>query len=333
MVEAADFISIPYTPDLSQAGIRRACQLLALDRLQKDEDPLTGLFQWQYQTALELAFLRYLQENEIPFERLANAPLTSPEDMDLVVGGRRVVLRNFPIISKNQIRRLLDEPEFILNGWARLPQEHGEVDARRADDVYVFAFIATLVAQQGLEFRRALRAQQPFYLIHLLPEDWAHRNDHPSLDRLALKADTDQEIHLELGGQDADRQFYSEWVDLPPRQRVQTRAEIQSLAYLHAVQLPEGRLGLHSPSLDQLHIIGPESWFNVWAYGMRIVLTGFIPRHEFQRKAYLVTQAEASLEMDANPYFKLPIAQLYPMQALFEQARLWKSPGAMGEEK
>ena len=42
MVEAVDFISIPYTPDLSQAGIRRACQQLALERLPKDEDPLEG---------------------------------------------------------------------------------------------------------------------------------------------------------------------------------------------------------------------------------------------------------------------------------------------------
>jgi hypothetical protein len=327
MVEAADFISIPYTPDLSQAGIRRACQQLALERLPKDKDPLEGFTLCQYQTALELAFLRYLQENDVPFERQAAAPLTAPEEMDLTLGGRRVVLRNFPITGKNQIRRLLGEPEFILNGWARLPQVHGEVDALRADDVYVFAFIAALVARQGHEFKRALRAKQPFYLLHLLPEDWAHRGGRLSLDRLALKADGDQEIRLELGGQDAGRLFYSEWIGLPPRQRVQTPGEIQSLAYLHAAKLPEGRLGVHSPTLDQLHIIGPESWFNVWVYGMRVLLTGFIPRHEFQRKAYLVTQAEASLEREPEPYLKLPIAQLYPMQALFEQARLWKSPG------
>ena len=330
MVEAVDFISIPYTPDLSQAGIRRACQQLALERLPKDEDPLEGLIQCQYQTALKLAFLRYLQENEVPFERQATAPLTAPEDMELVVGGRRVVLRNFPITSKNQIRRLLGDPEFILDGWARLPMEHSVVDARRADDVYVFAFIAALVAKKGHEFRRALQAQQPFHLLHLLPEVWAHRSDHPSLGHLAVKADTDQGIRLELGGQNAEGLFYSEWIDLPPRQRVQTQAEIQSLAYLHAVQLPGGRLGVHSRTLDQLHMIGPESWSNVWVYGMRIVLAGFILRHEFQRKAYLVTQAEASLEQEANPYLKLPIAQLYPMQALFEQARLWKSPGGMG---
>jgi hypothetical protein len=337
MLEAADFISIPFTPDLSQAGIRRACQRLALNKLPTDEDRLAGLIQCQYQTALELAFLRYLQENEVPFEQRAPAPLTAPEDLDLVLGGRRVRLRNFPITGKNQIRRLLREPEFILNGWARLPQEHGEVDARRADDVYVFAFIAALVAQQGHEFKRALRAQQPVYLLHLLPEAWALRGDYPSLDHLALKADGEQDVRLELGGQgaggqNAGRQFYSEWINLPPRQRVQTQAEFHSLAYLHAVQLPEGRTGVYSPALDQLHIVGPDNWFNVWVYGMRIVLTGFIPRHEFQRKAYLVTQAEASLEMEAAPYLKLPIAQLYPMQALFEQARLWKSPGGMGTE-
>jgi hypothetical protein len=332
MVETADFISIPYTPDLSQAGIRRACQRLALERLASDEDSLAALFQCQYQTALELAFLRHLQENEIPFEQRAAAPLTDPEKMDLMLGGRRLVLRNFPITGKNQIRRLLGEPEFILNGWARLPQEHGEIDARRADDVYVFAFIAAPVAQQGHEFQRALRAQQPVFLLHLLPDSWARRGYLPSLGHLALKADSDQDMRLELGGQDAGQQFHGEWIFLPPRQRVQTQAEFLSLAYLHAVQLPEGRTGVYSPALDQLHIVGPDNWFNVWVYGMRIVLTGFIPRHEFQRKAYLVTQAEASLEMEAAPYLKLPIAQLYPMQALFEQARLWKSPGGMGTE-
>jgi hypothetical protein len=327
MLEATDFISIPYTPDLSQAGIRRACQRLVLEAQPRDEDPLESLIQREYQTALELAFQRYLQENEVPFERQASAPLSAPENADLMLGGRRMVLRNFPITGKNQIRRLLHEPDFFFNAWARLPQAHGEVDPRHADDVYVFAFIAALIAQQGREFKRARRAQLPAYLLSLLPDAWSHTGNNRSLGGLILKADCEQEISLELGGLDAGGQVYTEWVSLPPRQRVSSRAEFFSLAYLHAEQLPEGRLGVYSPALDQLHIAGPESWFNVWVYGMRIVLTGFIPRHEFQRKAYLVTQAEADLEMEAEPYLKLPIAQLYPLRALFEQARRWKSSG------
>ncbi len=244
-----------------------------------------------------------------------------------MLGGRRVALRSFPITGKNQIRRLLHEPDFFLNAWARLPQAHGEVDPRHADDVYVFAFIAALIAQQGREFKRARRAQQPVYLLSLLPDAWSRKINDRSLGRLILKADCEQDISLELGGLDAQGQHYTEWVSLPPRQRVPSRAEFFSLAYLHAEQLPECRLGVYSPALDQLHIAGPESWFNVWVYGMRSVLTGFIPRHEFQRKAYLVTQAEAEVEMEREPYLKLPMAQLYPLQALFEQARQWGSPG------
>jgi hypothetical protein len=327
MLAVTDFISLPYTPDLSQAGIRRACQRLALKTLPGNEDRLANLIQCEYQTALELAFQRYLQENEIPFERRASTPFTAPEDTELMLGGRRVVLRNFPISGKNQIRRLLHEPEFILKAWARLPQAHGEIDPRRADDVYVFAFIAALTAQQGREFKRALRAQQPVYLLSPLPEAWSNKGNQRSLGHLILKADSEQEFSLELGGLDAQGQLFTEWVRLPPRQRVASRAEFFSLAYLHAEQLPAGRTGVYSPALDQLHIAGPENWFNVWIYGMRSVLAGFIPRHEFQRRAYLVTQAEAEIEMEREPYLKLPMAQLYPLQALFEQARLWRSPG------
>jgi hypothetical protein len=329
VLEDDDFISIPYTPDLSQAGIRRACQRYVLETSPGDEDPLAGLIQNEYQTALELAFQRYLQENNVPFERWASAPLSAPGDTELILGGRRVVLRNFPITGKNQIRRLLHEPDFFLKAWARLPQTHGEVDPRHADDVYVFAFIAALIALQPREFKRALRAQQPVYLVHLLPDTWGRKGNGRSLDNLVLKADCEQEISLELGGRDAQGQFYNEWIRLPPRQRVSTRAEFFSLAYLHAEQLPEGRLGVYSPALDQLHLAGPEGWSNLYVYGMRIVLTGFIPRHEFQRKAYLVTQLEADVEIETEPYLKLPIAQLYSLQALFEHARLWKSSGGM----
>jgi hypothetical protein len=327
MLAEVDFITIPYSPDLSQAGIRRACQRLALEAQPESKDPLEAFIQCEYETALELAFQRYLQANEVPFERRASAPFTAPADTDLMLAGRRVVLRNFPITGKNQIRRLLHEPDFFLNAWARLPQAHGEVDPRHADDVYIFAFIAGLIAQQGREFKRALQAQQPVYLLHFLPDAWSRPANNHSLGRLILKSDCEQEISLELGGRDGKQQFHNEWISLPPRERVPTQAEFSSLAYLHAALLPERRLGVYSPVLDQLSIVGPESWFNSWIYGMRILLTGFIPRHEFQRKAYLVTQTEADLEMETEPYLKLPITELYPLRALFEQARQWKSPG------
>ena len=239
MLQENDFISIPYTPDLSQAGIRRACQRYVLEAPPEAEDPLEGLIQTEYQTALELAFQHYLQENHVPYERRASAPLSAPGDTDLILGGRRVVLRNFPISGKNQIRRLLHEPDFYLNSWARLPQAHSEVDPLHADDVYVFAFIAALIAQQGREFKRAMRAQQPAYLVHLLPDAWARRDNGRALGSLALKADCEQEISLELGGQGAGGQSYTEWVHLLPRQRVSTHSEFLSLAYLHAEGLPE----------------------------------------------------------------------------------------------
>ncbi len=326
MLDVADFISIPYTPDLSQAGIRRACQGLALEAQPGDEDPIAGLIQNECQTALELAFQRYLQEKDVPFERREAAPLTAPGNKDLILGGRRVVLRNHHFSGKNQIRRLQRDPSFLLNAWARLPQAHGQVDPRRADDMYVFAFIAGLTALESRDFKRAMRAEQPIYLIHLLPTAWARPpNDRP-LGRPILKADCDQEIGLELGGQDMQRQFYSELISLPPRQRASSNAEFFSLAYLHATQLPDGRVGVYNPAMDQLHIAGPGDWQNLWVYGLRIILTGFIPRHEFQRTAYLVTQTEADAEIGEAPYLKLPISHLYPLQALFEQARQWKSP-------
>jgi hypothetical protein len=322
VLEVPDFISIAYTPDLSQAGIRRACQRLVMEP-EGSGDPIAGLIRSECQTALELAFQRYLQENEIPFERRESAPLTAPGDTDLILSGRRVVLRSHHFAGKNQIRRLQRDPSFLLNSWARLPRAHGKVDPRRADDVYLFAFIAGPTARQSREFKRALQAQQPIYLIQLLPPAWTSPSKDLPLGQLVFKADCDQEMQIESGGRDTKRRFYSEWISLPPRQRATSSAEFFSLAYLHASQVPDGRLGVHSPALDQLYIAGPEGWQNIWVYGLKIILTGFTPRHEFQRKAYLVTQAEAGAGTGIEPYLKLPIAHLYPLQALFEEARLW----------
>ena len=103
------------------------------------------------------------------------------------------------------------------------------------------------------------------------------------------------------------------------------RTGLYSLGSVHATAIPSGPVGVHSPKLEELHLIHPYQWGNIWVYGESMVILGYITRAAFHQKAEKVT-AEAELP---NPclgdvdLLNLPIEALTPGEDLFTRARAW----------
>ena len=60
-------------------------------------------------------------------------------------------------------------------------------------------------------------------------------------------------------------------------------------------------------------------------YGMEIILAGYIPVEEYLRRArYLPTGSQVlQYQHTRTPNLSLPLAELHPLEKLFQTARLW----------
>ena len=67
---------------------------------------------------------------------------------------------------------------------------------------------------------------------------------------------------------------------MPAGERVSLETDLYALHYLRAGQPPIGRLGVSSPSTGLTHIIQPREWGNLFVYGERIDILGYLSGRE-----------------------------------------------------
>ena len=39
---------------------------------------------------------------------------------------------------------------------------------------------------------------------------------------------------------------------------------------------------MHSPALEKTHVVEPKDWANIWVYGQRVYLCGWMNKHNFR---------------------------------------------------
>jgi hypothetical protein len=140
-----------------------------------------------------------------------------------------------------------------------------------------------------------------------------------------LKSESTESLRLELGGQDAAREFMTESVELPPRTRLELQTRLHSLAYVHSYTRPTARVGLRSTARAGVTLFEPTAWGNIWVYGMDIFLAGWIPREEFRRRAALVHEGSRVFQYNRTRTKNLavPVRDLKPLAKLLERVRDW----------
>ncbi|MBN2147083.1 MAG: hypothetical protein JW726_06825 [Anaerolineales bacterium] len=327
MITAADLVRLPYQDDLTLAGIAYATRSLAhtFDRMGgTDFERLRRIVAGK---AVELAFRRMLQDQAIPHDVRGVTPFTEPDRYDIALGGWRCDLKAYLIFQKRLIRRLRRYPEQYLQAMALVPSDQATGHPGGERDLYIFVFINGLVTSDHAGLQKAISAGQVTWLVHPLPE-WLQRPAQwKPLGRLAFKSEDARLTSICVGGQLGDHNFVEETISLSAGLVSHTSHEFYSIAYLQTPILPQGRVGLSVPSLDEVYLVHPGMWGNIWVYGLEIILAGWMPRVEFLRQAKNLAPGSRVLQYPhtRTQNLALPVRELYPIGDLIDRVREWSS--------
>jgi len=326
VLSAADILRLPYTPDLTEGGIAYARRSLPHTYDRMGGSPFDRLRRIVAGVAVELAFRRQLAQQAVPFDVKGATPFTDPDRYDVSLGGHRCDIKSFLITHRDQISAMHRDPGLVLEAPALVPLDQHTAEGHSENDLYLFAFLTGLIAASLSDLEKAVASGQRTYLIHTFPRRWTRPQAWVPLGPLALKSEGDVTLTIELGGQDAERGFIRQAVELPPRRRLEIGGDFYALAYLHSTMKPEARLGIHSGSRKETYIVEPVEWGNIWVYGMDILLTGWITRREFRSRATLLREGSRVFQYDRTRTKNLavPIADLHPLQDLFERVKAWE---------
>ena len=333
MITVNDFVHLPYARDLTDGGIAYAVHSLPYTYNRMGGSPYERLRRIVAGVAVELAFRRYLTEQNVPFDVMGATPFTDPDHYDVSLGGRRCDIKSFLITHREQIAEMKSEPKIVLKAPALVPSDQNAAEGHSNNDLYLFAFLSGLVANSPTDLEKIVLADQPSYFIHVMPENWNRPEKWNPLGGLALKSDTEQSLTVEIGGQNAGRAMRSLEVQVPPHKRVQVEEGFFSLAYIRTGLPPQGRLGVHSSQLKETHIIEPSDWGNIWVYGLDILLAGYLTREEFNQRASFIREGARVFQYNRTRTKNLAVSvyDLRPVAELLERARSWSEP-AEGSE-
>ena len=321
-----DLVRISYTPDLTDGGITYACRSLPHTYNHMDGSSFDRLRRTAANIAVELAFRRYLTQQNIPFDVKGAEPFSNPDRFDVLLGGHRCDLKSFLISHRTQISALRADLNPVLKAPALVPLDQYSADGQSENDIYLFAILTGLIAASPDDVKKAIRAAQPVYLIHTMPKTWIRPQTWIPLGPLVLKSDSNETLSLVIGGQDAGREFLTRTLDLPPHTRREVVGDFYSVVFVHVTSRPDARLGVFSPSRKETYLIESGQWSNIWIYGLDIYLTGWMSRAEFRQRASLVQEGSRVFQYDRTRVKNLAvsISDLKPLSELLDRVRKWK---------
>jgi len=327
MISPSNLLHLPYTRDLTEGGIAYALRSLPYTYNRMGGSPYDRLRRIVAGVAVELAFRRYLSEQEIPFDVKGATPFTDPDRYDVSLGGRRCDIKSFLITYRDQISEMKRNPEVVLNAPALVPSDQNAAEGHSDKDIYLFAFLSGLIAASQEDVGKVIYKDQPHYLIHVMPDSWMRPTEWNPLGELVLKSESEQTQIVELGGQDEGREMRTSLVEIPPRMKVKVNEGFFSLSYIHSKSLPNARIGIQSKNLNEMQIIGAMDWGNIWVYGMDILLTGWLTREEFNHRASAIPPGARVFQYDRTrtKNLSVPISDLKPLTELFERVREWNT--------
>ena len=319
-----DFIQLTCSQDLIQAGIIYVTRSLVQPGGRGVSRELEGFRLGVVDKAIELAFRRLLVDEHIPHQLVEPVSFSQPDTFDLSFGGRRCAVFGQLVSKRGDINKLHKDPGRLEKEKVYI-RESARPSSLRDVDIYVFAVLTGLVTRGRQELQKAVTASQPVHLVYPMPEKWSAPAQWEYLGQLALKGDISEPLSVTLYGQDKRRGFVQETVELPSRERVQVEGDFHTLNLLHVSALPDGPLGVHSPTLGETHLASPYQWGNVWVYGIRITLVGYISQGDFNRKAEKLGVGSRVLGIPRLEEGALaaPVAELKPMKDLFVRAENW----------
>ena len=325
MIDSSDFIRIPYSGDLTEAGIAYVLRSLPLSLDRAVDSPYPAIRRTVVRAAVELAFRRYLSGQDIPFDVQVATPFTAPDRYDVSLGGHRCDLQCFMVSQREKISLLRRDPQALLNVPALVPADGHAGSVHSGHDLYVFAFVTGLIAASTTALKKAAETGQPYYLLHVMGAEWSQPPIWKPLGQLAFTSESDGELPIEISGQDAGREFLSRTLRLPPKSKVFADDPFYALTAVHVAGFPNARLEIGSPTRNATHVVRPTEWGNIWVYGMDIYLAGYISHQDFHQQARSIAPNSRVFQDDRThgKNLAVEVSELNPLSGLFENVRAW----------
>lgn len=320
MLTPSDLLRLPYTPDLTEGGIEYALRSLTYSFDRAGVSHYDRLRRTVASVAVELAFRRYLSQHNIPFEVKAAAPFTDRERYDVSLAGRRCDVKSYLISHRSQIAEMRRDPSVLLSAPALVPSDQHASDGHLRNDIYIFGFLAGLIAASQTDLKKAIETKQPHYLVHAMPETWRKPIHWNPLGALTLKSDSAEELLVEVSGQDEAREMKRKVVSLPPKTKVTVDESFYSLLSVHIRRVTDARVGIKCEAIKEAHVIAPMEWGNIWVYGVEIFLAGYLSYEEFSQRAVALAPNSKVFQYEHTRVknLSMPVSSLKPMQKLFE---------------
>jgi hypothetical protein len=321
MLKSSELIGLPYPADLTQAGIAIACRRLASSN-RAGEPGEQGEFSEAHRLHLEvaaagvaLAFRRYLLDERIPFQYLENSPFTDPQQVTLVLGGRRCEIATSLISDHKIAGRLLADPKQLLETSLQVPTRLQPSDLYNGGDLAVFACALGRLGGERSELMRNARVGEPFLCHHSLPKAWREPSAGRKPGQVSFRYAGDSALLLDLYGIRNQQEHCFEQIALQPHTWVTSQYQYRSLGCLHTTAIPTARVELQSPAHRSAYTIMPLQWRNVWVYGQAIILAGYLAIEEIWAywRAAPAGRPGGSLELE------IPVAKLHPLPLFLKQ--------------
>ena len=114
-------------------------------------------------------------------------------------------------------------------------------------------------------------------------------------------------------------------VEIPPKTRIQIDDGFYSLAYIHMKNMPQARMGIHSPRRGETYVVNSLDWGNIWVYGLDILLAGYLTRAEFRQQASFVREGARVFQYEHTRTKNLAVNvyDLKPLSELLASAKEW----------
>ena len=241
MLTSSDLLHLPYHPRSDRRRHRLRLPLAGLHLQSHGRLAVGPSAAHRGGVAVELAFRRYLGEQAVPFDVLGATPFTDPDQLRRLAGRTSLRCEEFPDLPPQPDRTVRRDPGVVLQAPALVPLDQFAAEGHKPDDLYLFAFLLgvggrcrrrtwkkpLLPASRSISSTRCRRHGPD-------PSNWI------PLEKLALKSECETPITVEIGGQDAERDFVTATAELPPKQRMPVEQTFYSLAYVHAAVQARG---------------------------------------------------------------------------------------------
>jgi len=326
MVSSSEFVNLEYSNDLTQAGIDYTCQVLPFEHLYRCNRQVKEIREIVCESAVELAFRRYINQKHIPHKFLIEKPYTDPLRSEIAIGGRRCKLICKTLTKKHLIRNIRKSPELLLKEPATIHDKEFDSHFYSENDILIFCFLPALITSNQKSIHSALSSNLPVFLIQSLPQKWSNPIKWTRFEELTIEGRIRKEQSLRLIGLDGQRHILFEDLTLSSNSTSSICKDFFSLSFIQTNTLPENQIILRNPSLCDNYCLQSSNWDNIWIYGLEIIIAGYATLGEFKAIAEESTLVNGIYVTKKSQFDtrSILIEQLHPLSELISRVKTWK---------